>query len=77
VIELLHDQLHGHAVFAGVVAPGFPEGMRAVVAFQPDRVTDLMDDLPGPLARKRTGKVRGGATRRKKSAFVGSFSMPW
>lgn len=47
VIEFMHDERQIHSIHTGMVSPGFPQTMGAVISSQPNLFADRNDELPG------------------------------
>jgi hypothetical protein len=47
MVELVHNKRQVHSLHAGVISPGFPQTMGAVISPQPNIIADRTDELPG------------------------------
>ena len=47
MVELVHNKRQVHSLHAGVISPGFPQTMGAVISPQPNLITDRNDEFPG------------------------------
>ena len=59
VVEFMHDQGQVDALLAGVIAPGFSQGVGTIVVLQADVMGESGDNFPGLLAANRGTAIVG------------------